>query len=138
MLLTCSKLSFQFPRAENPLFNGLSCSLSLPGFHGLFGLSGVGKSTLAKIIAGELNGFTGKISTDNLHTILYSNNLEKLQNPVFYTSYKVRLKIFRGRYKAILVQQDEYLHHLSRYLHLNPVRAQLVKDPADYQWSSYK
>lgn len=78
MLLKCSELSFQFPSSENPLFTGLSCSLSSPGFHGLFGLSGVGKSTLAKIIAGELNGFSGKVSTEDLHTILYSNNLERL------------------------------------------------------------
>jgi len=36
------------------------------------------------------------------------------------------------------VQQDGYLHHLSRYIHLNPVRAQLVEDPSKYEWSSCK
>jgi len=46
--------------------------------------------------------------------------------------------LYQGRYKAILVQQDEYLHHLSRYIHLNPVRAKIVKDPIKYSWSSYK
>lgn len=46
--------------------------------------------------------------------------------------------MFQGRYKSILVQADEYLHHLSRYIHLNPVRAQLVKEPEEYTWSSYK
>jgi len=44
--------------------------------------------------------------------------------------------LFQGRYKAILVEADEYLHHLSRYIHLNPLRIGLVKDPADYPYSS--
>ena len=30
------------------------------------------------------------------------------------------------------------IHHLSRYIHLNPVRANLVRDPGDYVWSSYR
>lgn len=59
-----------------------------------------------------------------------------------YTSYFNKRKnrsghLFQGRYKSILVQADEYLHHLSRYIHLNPVRANLVKDPGNYIWSSY-
>lgn len=45
--------------------------------------------------------------------------------------------LFRGRYKAILVQEDNYLLHVSRYIHLNPVEARMVKDPSAYQWSSY-
>jgi REP element-mobilizing transposase RayT len=45
--------------------------------------------------------------------------------------------LFQGRYKAILCDKDSYLLELTRYLHLNPVRAKVVKDPLDYQWSSY-
>ena len=45
--------------------------------------------------------------------------------------------LFQGRYKAILCDKDSYLLELSRYLHLNPVRAKVVKDPGEYQWSSY-
>lgn len=46
--------------------------------------------------------------------------------------------LFRGRYKAILVDADAYLWHLVRYIHLNPVRAGLVTDPGDYPWSSHR
>ncbi|MCK4905513.1 transposase [bacterium] len=46
--------------------------------------------------------------------------------------------LFQGRYKAILVQADEYLEHLSRYIHLNPVRAGVVKKLEEYKWSSYR
>jgi len=46
--------------------------------------------------------------------------------------------LFQGRYRAILVDKDHYAMELSRYIHLNPVRAHLVKDPLLYPWSSYK
>jgi REP element-mobilizing transposase RayT len=45
--------------------------------------------------------------------------------------------LFQGRYKSILVEVDEYAKELSRYIHLNPVRARIVDNPEDYQWSSY-
>ena len=45
--------------------------------------------------------------------------------------------LFQGRFKAILIDADEYLKHLSRYIHLNPVRAKMVSSPAEYLWSSY-
>ncbi|HCX33555.1 MAG TPA: addiction module toxin RelE [Rhodocyclaceae bacterium] len=46
--------------------------------------------------------------------------------------------LFQGRYKAILVEADAYLLELSRYIVLNPVRAGMVKKPADWRWSSYR
>ena len=46
--------------------------------------------------------------------------------------------LFQGRYKAILCEKNSYLFELSAYIHLNPVRAKLVKDPAEYPWSSYR
>jgi REP element-mobilizing transposase RayT len=45
--------------------------------------------------------------------------------------------LFMGRFKSILIDADTYLLELSRYIHLNPVRAKLVENPADYTWSSY-
>lgn len=45
--------------------------------------------------------------------------------------------LFQGRYKAILVDKDAYGVELSRYIHLNPVRAGIVNNPAEYPWSSY-
>lgn len=46
--------------------------------------------------------------------------------------------VFQGRYKAILVEKDRYLLELSRYVVLNPVRARMVGDVADWAWSSYR
>ncbi|MBM4045446.1 MAG: hypothetical protein FJ279_10045 [Planctomycetes bacterium] len=45
--------------------------------------------------------------------------------------------LFQGRYKALLVEKESYLLELSRYIHLNPVRAGLVPEPESYSWSSY-
>ena len=45
--------------------------------------------------------------------------------------------LFQGRFKAILIDADVYLKHLSRYIHLNPVRAKMVSSPSAYHWSSY-
>lgn len=46
--------------------------------------------------------------------------------------------LLQGRYKAILVDKDNYLLELCRYVVLNPVRANIVKDPKDWKWSSYQ
>ncbi len=45
--------------------------------------------------------------------------------------------LFQGRFKGIIVDKDEYLATLSRYIHLNPVRAAIVEKPEDYRWTSY-
>jgi len=46
--------------------------------------------------------------------------------------------LFQGRYKAILVDVDEYAKELSRYIHLNPVRAGMRPRPEEYRWSSFR
>ncbi|MEP1740103.1 MAG: transposase [Kangiellaceae bacterium] len=46
--------------------------------------------------------------------------------------------LFQGRYKAILVDRDNYLLELSRYIVLNPIRAKMVSELMDYPWSSYR
>jgi len=46
--------------------------------------------------------------------------------------------LLQGRYQAILVDKDNYLLELSRYVVLNPVRAKIAKDPKDWEWSAYR
>lgn len=45
--------------------------------------------------------------------------------------------LFEGRYKHVLVNRDEYLMHLMRYIHRNPVEAGFVSDPEDWIFSNY-
>jgi len=60
-----------------------------------------------------------------------------------YTQRHNRLRktdgpLFRGRYKAIMVEEDSYQLQLSRYIHRNPLEAKIVDKLEDYPWSSYK
>ena len=73
-----------------------------------------------------------------------SGNLPRIMHHIngAYTTYFNVKKgrsghLFQGRYKAILVEKDEYAIELSRYIHLNAVRAKMVKTPSAYTWSSY-
>ena len=45
--------------------------------------------------------------------------------------------LFQGRYKSFLCDRDQYLLSLVRYIHLNPVRAKIAKEPYVYKWSSH-
>ena len=70
-----------------------------------------------------------------------SGNLPQIMrhtNGAYTTYFNVKRErsghLFQGRYKAILVDMDEYAKELSRYIHLNPVRAKMVKTPEEYEW----
>jgi len=45
--------------------------------------------------------------------------------------------LFQGRYRHTLVDKDEYLIHLARYIHLNPVMAGLCDTPQEWKYSNY-
>ena len=73
-----------------------------------------------------------------------AGNLSRIMqhiNGAYTTYFNVKRQrsghLFQGRYKSILVQADEYAKELSRYIHLNPVRAGMVEKPEEYEWSSY-
>ena len=46
--------------------------------------------------------------------------------------------LLQGRHKSILCQTDRYLSELVRYIHLNPVRAKMVRKPENYPYSSHR
>ena len=55
----------------------------------------------------------------------------------FNNKYNFVGHVFQSRYNAELIENDEYVLEASRYIHLNPVRANMVEMPEDYKWSSY-
>jgi putative transposase len=73
------------------------------------------QSNLLKVMHGLNSGYTG----------------------YFNRKYNRSGHLFQGRYKAIIVDKETYLLELSRYVHLNPVRASMTKKPEEYAWSSY-
>jgi putative transposase len=86
------------------------------------------------------------LMTNHYHLLIETpeKNLSKIMHHLnsSYTTYiNIKRKrsghLFQGRYKAILVDRDSYLLELSRYMHLNPVRAKMVERPEEYPYSSY-
>lgn len=55
----------------------------------------------------------------------------------FNVSYHRTGTLWEGRFKSCLVQEENYLLQLYRYIEMNPVRAGMVGQPSDYAWSSY-
>ncbi len=78
MSLVCDNVAFTYPGAQYPLFTDVSFQLTAPGFHSFFGPSGVGKTSLAKIITGDIARRSGRLATTGLSTLLYSHNKERL------------------------------------------------------------
>jgi len=55
----------------------------------------------------------------------------------FRNKHQIIGPLFQGRFKSILVDADHYALLLSAYIHLNPLRAGIVRQLEDYPWSSY-
>lgn len=102
-----------------------------------------------------LNNFYGKIEIlcyilmlNHFHFILKQvdkNNMELFMKSLltkysqyFNKKYKRVGPLFQGRYKAILIDKEEYLLYLSRYIHINAQEVLLKnQNLTDYPWSSY-
>jgi REP element-mobilizing transposase RayT len=76
-----------------------------------------------------------KTMKPNLSEFMMKLNLEYTK--YFNKKYHRSGHLFETRFKSKLVQKDKYFLALIRYIHLNPVKAGIVSDPANYKWSSY-
>ena len=75
------------------------------------------------------------LATDNFSNLMqaFSFSYTKAINK----RYQRVGSVFQGRFQAIHVDREEYLLYLTRYIHLNPVRAKLVEKAEDWEFSSY-
>lgn len=64
--------------------------------------------------------------------------LQQSYSQYFNLNHRKVGHVFQGRYKAIICAKDEYLLELVRYIHLNPVRAGMVKTPERYRYSGHR
>jgi ABC-type multidrug transport system ATPase subunit len=78
MSLQIQNLALKYPGSSNFVFQDLSFELKEPGFNSLFGPSGVGKTSLAKILTGDMPHFSGRIGHEGMTTFFYSYNTERL------------------------------------------------------------
>ena len=68
---------------------------------------------------------------------MYMNNVQNSYTRYFNIKNKRKGPLWESRFKSVLVETDEQLLHLTRYVHLNPVTAYLVDRPDDWAGSSY-
>jgi len=87
------------------------------------------------------------LMSNHYHLMLETprGNLSQIMHHIngAYTTYYNKKReraghLFQGRYMAIVIDADEYAQELSRYIHLNPVRAKMVSRPEEHIWSSYR
>ncbi|MRR55054.1 MAG: hypothetical protein EG822_11165 [Deltaproteobacteria bacterium] len=87
------------------------------------------------------------LMSNHYHLLLETpeGNLSQIMrhiNGSYTTYFNIKRKraghLFQGRFKAILVEADEYAVELSRYIHLNPVRVGMAGKPGEYPWSSFQ
>ena len=68
----------------------------------------------------------------------YISNFLNSFSRYFNIRHKRKGPLWESRFKSILVDDDSYLLHLTRYIHLNPATARLVSKPEKWQFSSYR
>jgi ABC-type multidrug transport system ATPase subunit len=78
MQIFCDDIALALVGAETPVFAALNVDLKGPGFHALFGPSGVGKTTLARMLIGQVRPDAGRIAIEGCPRRLYTYNLERL------------------------------------------------------------
>lgn len=100
--------------AENDLLVNIVAYCIMPTHIHLL-LKQLKKNGISKFMSRILNGYSK-----------YFNSRHKRQGP-----------LWTGRFKNVLVDKDEQLLHLTRYIHLNPTSAGLIKKPEDWKYSSY-
>lgn len=84
---------------------------------------------------------------NHFHLLLFQNTTDGISKLIkqvtngytlyFNERYKRVGGLVQGRFKAVEVENDEQLIHLSRYIHLNPLIAGLTDDLLQYPWSNY-
>lgn len=115
-------------------------------------LDDVDRESLIAVLATGMSRFDAQVLAyclmgNHYHFVLHTRqaNLSPLMrhvNGVYTQAFNRRHgkvgHLLQGRFKAILVDRDAYLLEVCRYVELNPVRAGMVSEPAQWPWSSYR
>ena len=78
------------------------------------------------------------IETPDSNLSLGMRQLNGVYTQLFNKRHKRNGHLFQGRFKGILIQKDSHLLEVCRYVVLNPLRAGMVENPEQWQWSSYR
>lgn len=79
-----------------------------------------------------------QIQTKDIPISQFIQRINGIYAHKFNERYKLDGHLFEGRFKSKVVDTPQYTMVASKYIHLNPVKAGMVKKPEDYKWSSYR
>ena len=111
------------------------------GFNNSFKVTSKDKKKLVQIIAYCLMPTHIHLILKQLNKKGISDYIRRILNSYssyFNTKHKRKGPLWESRFQSVRIENDEQLLHLTRYLHLNPVTASLIKNPEDWSFSSYK
>lgn len=86
------------------------------------------------------------LMTNHVHLLIYDNNQDiskfmqglSLSYVIYFNKKYGRTgHLFQDRFTSVMIKNDMQLIYVSKYIHLNPVRANIVNKARDYKWSSY-
>lgn len=77
------------------------------------------------------------LKTDSQEPSFFMRRINSLYAKYFNEKYDYVGHLFQERYFSNIITSEFELLEISRYIHLNPVKANIVKSPTDYKWSSY-
>jgi REP element-mobilizing transposase RayT len=78
------------------------------------------------------------IETEDINISIIMKRINLLYAQFFNNKYNFVGHLFQDRFKSELIETDQYHLEIGRYIHLNPVRANMTELPIDYTWSSYR
>ncbi|BDR74641.1 transposase [Clostridium tetani] len=78
------------------------------------------------------------LETKDRHIKFFMSRINSIYAKYFNKKYNYCGHLYEKRYFSELIKKDSQLLETSRYIHLNPVKADMVEKPEDYKWSSYK
>lgn len=78
------------------------------------------------------------LETKNDHISNIMKQIDQQYTRYYNRKYHRDGALFRGRFKSCEVNSDNYFLQTSRYISLNPVKAQMVSKPEQYRWSSFR
>jgi len=71
------------------------------------------------------------------HISRFMQHIGRKYVPYFNNKYGKSGTLWEGRFKGCMIESEQYLLCCYRYIELNPVRANMVKKPEEWKWSSY-
>lgn len=77
------------------------------------------------------------IETSEISIGTIMKRINQIYTQYFNNKFNLVGHLFQGRYFGEIIEEDRYVLEVSRYIHLNPVRANMVENAEDYKWSSY-